>query len=59
MEGKEAQVLMAEREYRELRVFEASLAVMDVQDLMVVQEKKGIVEQMELKDLLAHQEDQA
>ena len=58
MEGKEALELMEEREYKGSRVFGANLVVMVVQDQMAGQEKKGLVELTELKDLLAHQEDQ-
>ena len=59
MEGKEARELMEEREYKGSRVFVANLVVTVVQDQMVGQEKRGLVELTELKDLLAHQEDQA
>ena len=58
MEGKAAQVLTEEKEYRELKVFEVSLDVMGVRDLMEGRERRELEELMESKDQLAHREDQ-
>ena len=58
MAGKAAQVLTEEKEYRELKVFEVSLDVMGVRDLMEGRERRELEELMESKDLLEHREDQ-
>ena len=54
MEEKEAQVLTEEKEYKESKDLEVSLDGTDAQGLMVVQERKGIGELMDLKELLEH-----